>query len=457
MKNLKSLLLFISLIIYAHSSSQEIKIKSVDESEFPLIKVTIEPSDLKIIDFVSLYILENHDTTAYSIDSLIASKPEKAICFLIDEDLAIETTRNDLMNAIKDITLKMGSGDYVNVILSAEKKTNGNCIFPLSFEFSNNPKSFVEFLDIYFTSANLTKSPKVMDCSIDQTLEFINKKKNIPANRLLFILSKIPYAGGQDWKSLQKKAVDYSISYQWFSFTSKEEFFQTYNSNIQDIINNQLDSINSDYPQLTNSNNKSYILSFYTTQKEKLNQFEIDYYGAKTRSTFERSTYISFFKDNLISLSVIAFFFLLILFFIANLLYTKRQMAISIKELQKSNPLEKKQDPTNKVKNTETIKTQYGSSSVVPSIIIEIGGVASNYELKKLLTTIGRLKENDIVIDDPTISGHHATLTKEGGSFYLQDKESTNGTFVNEIKISKSIIKNGDSIRMGKAMLTITY
>jgi len=457
MKKIKLLFLFFCLIIYSHSSSQEIKIKSVNESEYPLIKVTIEPSDLKIIDFNSLYIFENNDTTAFSVDSIISSKQEKAICFLIDEDLAIESTRNDLVNAIKDITLKMGSGDYVNVIISVEKKTNKNCIFPLSFEFSNNPKSFVEFLDVYFTSANLTISPKVMDCSIDQTLEFIHAKKNIPANRLLFILSKIPYAGGQDWKSIQKKADDYGISYQWFSFTSKEEFFKTYNSNVQDIINSQLDSINSGYQQLNNLIGKSYVLSFFTEQKEKLNQFEIEYRGAKTRSTFERATYISFFKDNLISLGVIAFFFLLILFFIANLLYTKRQLAISLKELQKNNPVEKKQEPTKRVKNSETIKTQYGSSSVVPSIIIEIGGVASNYELKKLLTTIGRLKENDIIIDDPTISGHHATLTKEGGSFYLQDKESTNGTFVNEIKISKSIIKNGDSIRMGKAVLTLTY
>ncbi len=457
MKNLRLIILFICLITSVLSISQEIQIKSVDESEYPLIKVTIEPNDLKSIDFGSLYILENHDTTAFSVDSVLKSKQEKAICFLIDEDLAIESTRNDIVNAIKDITKKMGSGDFVNVILSAEKKTNGKCIYPLSFEFSNNPENFIDFLDIYFTSANFTRSPKIMDCSIEQTLEFIHNKKNIPVNRLLFILSKIPYAGGQDWQSIQKKANDYGISYQWFSFTSKEEFYRTYNTNIQDVINNQIDSLNSGYHPLNNLNNKSYILSFYTAQKEKLNQFEIDYHAVKIRSTFERSSYISFFKDNLIIIGIIAFSSLLILFFIANLMYTKRQMAKSIKELQKSKPFEKKTEENIKLKNSDAVKTQYSSASVIPSISIEIGGITSNFELKKLLSTIGRQKENDIVIDDLTISSHHATLTKEGGSFYLQDKESTNGTFVNEIKITKSIIKNGDAIRMGKAMLTITY
>jgi len=450
------LLILFYLFPCIHTFAQKIQIKSVNESEYPLIKVAIESTDLKNLDFNSLFIIENKDSTTFSVDSIPDLKKEKAICFLIDEDLVVETTRNDIVDAIIDITKKMQDGDFVNVILSTEKKTKDKCIYPLSFEFSNKPESFIEFLDIYFTSANYAVSPKNMDCSIDQTLEFIHSKKYLPAIRLLIIISKIPYAGGQDWQSLQKKASDYGIQFQWFSFTTKTEFYSTYNSNIQDIISDHIDSLNSGKNVLTGIN-KSYILNFYTKQKDKLNQFEIDYKGIKIRSTFERSSYISFFKDNSIILIILAVFVLLILFFIANLLYTRRQMALSLKELRESKQYTSKIIDTAIIENFDSSKTQYGSSIVVPYLTIEIGGITFNYELKKLLTKIGRQKENDLVIEDFTISSHHATITKEGGNFYLQDNESTNGTFVNEIRINKSVIKNGDSVRMGKALLSITY
>jgi len=74
-----------------------------------------------------------------------------------------------------------------------------------------------------------------------------------------------------------------------------------------------------------------------------------------------------------------------------------------------------------------------------------------------LTTTIGRKKNCDILIDNLTISSHHASITNEGGEFYIQDHESTNGIFVNDIKVNKKTIKNGDIIRLGKAILMIHY
>lgn len=67
--------------------------------------------------------------------------------------------------------------------------------------------------------------------------------------------------------------------------------------------------------------------------------------------------------------------------------------------------------------------------------------------------TIGRRKDNDIVIDNLAVSGHHAKLDSVGDAFVLVDLQSKNGTFVNEKMVSTHWLKNGDAINIGKHVL----
>ncbi|MDR2145319.1 MAG: FHA domain-containing protein [Tannerella sp.] len=65
--------------------------------------------------------------------------------------------------------------------------------------------------------------------------------------------------------------------------------------------------------------------------------------------------------------------------------------------------------------------------------------------------TIGKATDNDIVIDDPYMSRHHAVLsTGENGELILEDAGSTNGTFVNDIRIVKKKVVPEDGIVLGK-------
>lgn len=64
--------------------------------------------------------------------------------------------------------------------------------------------------------------------------------------------------------------------------------------------------------------------------------------------------------------------------------------------------------------------------------------------------TIGRHRDNDIVIDNLAVSSYHAKIDKVGPEFILTDLQSTNGTFVNEEKISVRRLSNGDNILIGK-------
>jgi hypothetical protein len=67
--------------------------------------------------------------------------------------------------------------------------------------------------------------------------------------------------------------------------------------------------------------------------------------------------------------------------------------------------------------------------------------------------TIGRLPDNGIVIENPTVSSHHARVVQEGGSFYVEDLESTNGTYVNDLPISRRTLNDGDVVLIGKHRL----
>lgn len=64
-------------------------------------------------------------------------------------------------------------------------------------------------------------------------------------------------------------------------------------------------------------------------------------------------------------------------------------------------------------------------------------------------TTIGREPTNDVFCDDGSISRQHATITKDNQGFLVEDKGSTNGTFVNGDMIQSRRLADGDKIQVG--------
>ena len=80
------------------------------------------------------------------------------------------------------------------------------------------------------------------------------------------------------------------------------------------------------------------------------------------------------------------------------------------------------------------------------------------YQLKKGESiTIGRRDDNDIVIDDPSVSGHHAKVDSLGNRFVLIDLKSKNGTFANEQLIDSHWLKDGDVVTIGGQSLILNF
>jgi pSer/pThr/pTyr-binding forkhead associated (FHA) protein len=77
--------------------------------------------------------------------------------------------------------------------------------------------------------------------------------------------------------------------------------------------------------------------------------------------------------------------------------------------------------------------------------------VVGEFTFSKTPVSIGRREDNDISIDNMAVSGHHAVIeSAESNNFVLVDKDSLNGTFLNERKVGRDKIFHGDCIIVGK-------
>lgn len=73
------------------------------------------------------------------------------------------------------------------------------------------------------------------------------------------------------------------------------------------------------------------------------------------------------------------------------------------------------------------------------------------FTLRQGRQTIGRRVDNDIVINDPSVSATHAWIVHQHGHYVLMNTLSTNGTFVNDKRIHEMVLVHGDRIRFGQA------
>jgi pSer/pThr/pTyr-binding forkhead associated (FHA) protein len=69
--------------------------------------------------------------------------------------------------------------------------------------------------------------------------------------------------------------------------------------------------------------------------------------------------------------------------------------------------------------------------------------------------SIGRSPDNDIPVDNLAVSTYHARVYYEGGRVVVEDLDSLNGTFVNDLRIERATLHDGDSIWIGKHSIKV--
>ena len=76
-------------------------------------------------------------------------------------------------------------------------------------------------------------------------------------------------------------------------------------------------------------------------------------------------------------------------------------------------------------------------------------------ELHTDRTTIGRVEDNTFQIADPSVSSHHCEVHLRGSDVFIRDLNSTNGSFINNQKITEQVLKPGQTLRLGQVELKL--
>jgi len=88
-------------------------------------------------------------------------------------------------------------------------------------------------------------------------------------------------------------------------------------------------------------------------------------------------------------------------------------------------------------------------------VILNQGMTGRTFELAVERTTVGRVEDNTLQIADASVSSHHAEIILRGSEILIRDIGSTNGTFINNEKITEMVLRPGQTLRFGQVELKI--
>ncbi len=89
--------------------------------------------------------------------------------------------------------------------------------------------------------------------------------------------------------------------------------------------------------------------------------------------------------------------------------------------------------------------------------LVAVDGISPGiYFALDTLNEIGRAADNTIMLDDETVSSHHARIFYHGGQWWLEDLASRNGTDVNDLRVEEPlVVAYGDEIRFGRVLMLL--
>jgi hypothetical protein len=82
-------------------------------------------------------------------------------------------------------------------------------------------------------------------------------------------------------------------------------------------------------------------------------------------------------------------------------------------------------------------------------LVVARGGILTEHTFEKDVITIGAMDDNDVVLDDDTVSRNHCTIALEGDTYILNDNDSTNGTYINRVRIRSAYLTPNQVITLG--------
>jgi len=113
----------------------------------------------------------------------------------------------------------------------------------------------------------------------------------------------------------------------------------------------------------------------------------------------------------------------------------------------------KAEDDTKEIVTPKAVQYMSARKATTSRLVLVKDGAETSYPLTRDTYTVGRHRNNDIVVSDPKVSSFHARFDRTLEGFVLVDLRSRNGSFVNGKRVDAVVLQTGDEVRLGTARL----
>lgn len=473
-------------MIFNFAKAQDIQILAVDSSLYPAIKLKIVYKGKSSFNLEQLILKQNEKNLPFAIhESSPGSAPEKgrAVFFLVESSgntsgRALLNIKEGLIESLENIEAK----DLINVGWFSSFDFDSSSMQLINRDFSFDHKNISSLIrsKIYAKKDSLRYSD--LNRSILSGIEFISKQQDLPKNRMLIVLSvdrdnSITYKVNSS--ECISKSREFGIPIFSITYLANDSAYSSGRiARISDKTggknceaHNQIEIINAltdfyNTPDPSSMEESYYDVEF--TANTDLNpskaKIEINFNGNRQfRTIGDPNTgslipqdYKKYLWYSIAILGIIVMIMLLIN------LFSRKGKQVSD---EFDSPTESDLSTTTEKKNInirpksmfteEKVSAPIITKPAGPSVLLSLQGRTMPFVIVKNETTIGRHESNDISIPEQTVTGKHAKIVLENGALTLVDLGSTNGTFVNGVRIRSHELKSGDRFRLGNVEMTL--
>lgn len=475
------------LVNFFSLHGQSLEVMSVNDGAYPEIMVRVKVSGS---ENDSISILEKGNTVVCDIQNSDPSQnyDERMFVFLVEDSYYFHHKEvfPHLKKTLMEIANNIGKKDNLNILYFG---TPGRIVKALSAGQSQHPDLMQNNIEDYFLpQTDSTFIDNRLFESISKSLDYIKSQRN-NNNAIIFTiisrglnLSNVREMPEEVINDIKKTGLYVNVMiYDSESYNCKRELENLAQLSDGDSYIFTEHNLESKLLQVMEKMSKvkprnlyqEKIIRFNAAQKGTSNSFVIKYGNKEELCEYTNPNQTSFLGKYPI---VIVIIISVLLILTAVILYLKtrtkvlRHIDASAQEKMKNimaqnkslkHELEKyKRHPISILKSFDNFNIDenlIGSGKMIPKLLVQDQDQKMVFDLSKMIMTIGRKESNDIVLQNRTVSGSHATLSFEGGVFYITDNNSTNGTFINDIKITKGKICPNDIVRIGSVFAKINY
>ncbi len=483
---LKTTFFFLALLIFNFAKAQDIQILGVDSSLYPAIKLKIVYKGKSSFNSEQLILKQNEKNLPFAIhESSPGSAPEKgrAVFFLVE---ASGNTSGKTLFNIKEGLIEsfknLDSKDLINVGWFSSFDLDSSDMQVTNREFSVDHKNISRLIRDKIFSKKDSLHYSDLNRSILSGIEFISKQSNLPQNRLIIVLSvdrdnSITYKVNSS--ECISKSREFGIPIFSITYLANDSAYssgriarisnKTGGKNNEahsqiEIINALTDFYNT--PDPSSMDESYYDVEFNANAELNPSKAKIDInfngnrqiliIGDPNTGSLIPQDYKIYLWYSIAILGIIVMIMLLINLFSKKGKQTSDELDAQL-ESDLSTNTDKKNINTrqNSMLTEEKVITPILTKPAGPSVLLSFQGRTMPFVITKNETTIGRHDTNDIPIPEQTVTGKHAKIVLENGTLTLVDLGSTNGTFVNGVRIRSHELKSGDRFRLGNVEMTL--